>query len=151
MVVKSATKKKLMDMGIDEDFAHRLADDRKWDNVKELSLQEIGQICQTGSDQATRIHEQITRHSSGSQSDAKDGSQQTTVVRRKMVRRTRASALKREQEPYISENKMEALLAHEQQPFFSQLQKANDEVAGPTLSARVILDISEALQKVFRA
>ena len=31
MVVKSATKKKLMDLGIDENFAHALADDRKWD------------------------------------------------------------------------------------------------------------------------
>ena len=29
MVVKSATKKKLMDMGIQEEFAHKLADDRK--------------------------------------------------------------------------------------------------------------------------
>jgi len=28
MVVKSATKKKLMDLGIDENFAHALADDR---------------------------------------------------------------------------------------------------------------------------
>ena len=37
MVVKSATKKKLMDLGIAEEFAHRLADDRKWDDVKVLS------------------------------------------------------------------------------------------------------------------
>ena len=29
MVVKSATKKKLMDLGIDENFGHILADDRK--------------------------------------------------------------------------------------------------------------------------
>ena len=34
MVVKSATKKKLMDLGIAEEYAHRLADDRKWDDVK---------------------------------------------------------------------------------------------------------------------
>ena len=32
MVVKSATKKKLMDLGIAENFAHILADDRKWDD-----------------------------------------------------------------------------------------------------------------------
>ena len=34
MVVKSATKKKLMDLQIDEEYAHKLADDRKWDDVK---------------------------------------------------------------------------------------------------------------------
>ena len=34
MVVKSATKKKLMDLGIADNYAHVLADDRKWDDVK---------------------------------------------------------------------------------------------------------------------
>ena len=38
MVVKSATKKKLTDLGVDEEHAHLLADDRKWDDVKILSL-----------------------------------------------------------------------------------------------------------------
>ena len=42
MVVKSATKKKLMDLQIDEEYAHKLADDRKWDDVKVLTP---GQIC----------------------------------------------------------------------------------------------------------
>ena len=45
MVVKSATKKKLMDMGVQEEFSHKLADDRKWDDVKILSPGEIAQIC----------------------------------------------------------------------------------------------------------
>ena len=30
MVVKSATKKKLLDLGFSEAMAHLLADDRKW-------------------------------------------------------------------------------------------------------------------------
>jgi hypothetical protein len=30
MVVKSATKKKLMDLGIEEEHAHKLAENRKW-------------------------------------------------------------------------------------------------------------------------
>ena len=30
MVVKSATKKNLMDLGIEEEYAHNLAADRKW-------------------------------------------------------------------------------------------------------------------------
>ena len=41
MVVKSATKKKLMDLGIEEEYAHKLADDRKWDDVKGLSPGQI--------------------------------------------------------------------------------------------------------------
>ena len=45
MVVKSATKKKLMDLGIEEEYAHKLADDRKWDDVKGLSPGQIAQIC----------------------------------------------------------------------------------------------------------
>ena len=45
MVVKSATKKKLMDMLVPEEFAHKLADDRKWDDVKILTAQEIAQFC----------------------------------------------------------------------------------------------------------
>ena len=41
MVVKSATKKKLMDMLVPEEFAHKLADDRKWDDVKILTQQDM--------------------------------------------------------------------------------------------------------------
>ena len=55
MVVKSATKKKLMDLGIAENFAHVLADDRKWDDVKILPVGEIGQICETDSETAASI------------------------------------------------------------------------------------------------
>ena len=56
MVVKSATKKKLMDMLVPEEFAHKLADDRKWDDVKVLTAQEIAKFCETDSDTASRIH-----------------------------------------------------------------------------------------------
>jgi DNA-directed RNA polymerase subunit A" len=55
MVVKSATKKKLMDLGIAENFAHILADDRKWDDVKILPVGEIAQICETDSETAASI------------------------------------------------------------------------------------------------
>ena len=44
MVVKSATKKKLMDLQIDEEYAHKLADDRKWDDVKMILLK--GEVLQ---------------------------------------------------------------------------------------------------------
>ena len=52
MVVKSATKKKLMDLGIDENFAHALADDRKWDDVKVMVQADIAKICETDSETA---------------------------------------------------------------------------------------------------
>jgi len=41
MVVKSATKKKLMDLGFPQGAAHTLADDRKWDAVKMLTFEEV--------------------------------------------------------------------------------------------------------------
>ena len=41
MVVKSATKKKLMDMGVDEEYAHQLAWERKWHGVVVLSPRNI--------------------------------------------------------------------------------------------------------------
>ena len=44
MVVKSATKKKLMDLGVAEEYAHLLADDKKWAEVKTLTVEEIKEI-----------------------------------------------------------------------------------------------------------
>lgn len=44
MVVKSATKKRLMDLGFPEFMAHTLADDRKWDEVKYLTFEEVWNI-----------------------------------------------------------------------------------------------------------
>lgn len=44
MVVKSATKKKLMDRGVPEQYAHILADDRKWDQLRKMSPQDIQDI-----------------------------------------------------------------------------------------------------------
>ena len=58
MVVKSATKKKLMDLGIAENFAHTLADDKKWDDVKILAAGEIAQLCETDSE--TRCEDRRT-------------------------------------------------------------------------------------------
>lgn len=44
MVVKSATKKKLLDLGFSEEMAHLLADDRKWDDIKNMSPNQIYEI-----------------------------------------------------------------------------------------------------------
>ena len=59
MVVKSATKKKLMDLGISENFAHVLADDRKWDDVKIMTQADIAKICETDSESAGLVHAAI--------------------------------------------------------------------------------------------
>lgn len=44
MVVKSASKKKLMDLGVSEAAAHILADGRKWDSIKLLTQAEINTL-----------------------------------------------------------------------------------------------------------
>lgn len=44
MVVKSATKKKLLDLGFSDSIAHKLADDRKWDDLKDMSPDDIYEI-----------------------------------------------------------------------------------------------------------
>ena len=50
MVVKSATKKRLMDLGIAEGHAHQLADDRKWglnqQRIEGLLKQPVNQMTQ---------------------------------------------------------------------------------------------------------
>ena len=48
MPVKSATKKKLMDNGFPEKWAHILAFDRKWDDVKILTLDDIFEVLRVG-------------------------------------------------------------------------------------------------------
>ena len=75
MVVKSATKKKLMDLGIEEEYAHKLADDRKWDDVKGLSPGQIAQICGIDSGTSQRIHDVMA-------------SSEKTIVRRRTASRT---------------------------------------------------------------
>lgn len=44
MVVKAATKKKLMDLGFSQRQAHTLADDRKWEDIKDMSPDDIYEI-----------------------------------------------------------------------------------------------------------
>jgi len=51
MVVKSATKKKLMDDGWPEMMAHTIADDRKYGDIQKLWPREIESILQQGTGQ----------------------------------------------------------------------------------------------------
>jgi len=43
MVVKSSTKKRLIELGVPEDHAHRLADDANMDAIKRMSVEEVSE------------------------------------------------------------------------------------------------------------
>ena len=50
MVVKSATKKRLMELGVSEEFAHKLATDRNMTDIKGLSSDEIAAVLGVSKD-----------------------------------------------------------------------------------------------------
>ena len=125
MVVKSATKKKLMDLGIAEEYAHRLADDRKWDDVKVLAAGEIAQICATDSGMAQKISEVIQGSTKAAQ---KVQAAEKTLIRRRVATRRRKKSVLPLQE-YDSEDKMRQL--HRdldiENPMFSSLSDAAEK------------------------
>ena len=42
---QECNQEELMDLGIAEEYAHRLADDRKWDDVKVLAAGDCTNLC----------------------------------------------------------------------------------------------------------
>ena len=144
MVVKSATKKKLMDMGVQEEFSHKLADDRKWDDVKILTPGEIAQICGLASDEATAIHSTLISFGKAGGSDS--GNATTTVVRRKkLVRRGKKTELILQ--GYDSESKIEHINRDigSDDPIYQSLEKAavKEEIQ---LTKRLFEDLSEGIR-----
>ena len=149
MVVKSATKKKLMDMLVPEEFAHKLADDRKWDDVKILTAQEIAQFCETDSDTAARIHGIISGAASPSRDATSDNSATTSVRLRRGTRRRRTAKTVQELEPYNPEmdsNGIPVIYNDElaEDPVFKSIQSAADG-AGVKFSQQTIHDLTEAV------
>ena len=145
MVVKSATKKKLMDLGIEEEYAHKLADDKKWDDVKVLTSSQIAQICGTDSGTATKIFEVMAGSSKAAQRAA--ARIDKTLLRRKAARRSRSS--KRATLPiqtYDSESKMIQILrdVDVESELYSQLTDASVKLNAP-MSPRIINDLVNAL------
>ena len=129
MVVKSATKKKLMDMLVPEEFAHKLADDRKWDDVKILTAQEIAQFCETDSDTAARIHGIISGAASPSRDATSDNSATTSVRLRRGTRRRRTAKTVQALEEYVSAEKVDSYVSklknrEETESIFTMLEKA---------------------------
>ena len=146
MVVKSATKKKLMDMQVPEEYAHLLADDRKWDDVKILTAQEIAAICKTDSDTGTKLHT-IIISATGSRSDASDGGGGTTVVRRRAAPRRRRTKIVQELEDYDAEKKV--VLNYDdivEDPIHIALMKAEAKFDEILLSPRVIADLTNSVK-----
>ena len=144
MVVKSATKKKLMDMGVQEEFSHKLADDRKWDDVKILTPGEIAQICGLASDEATAIHNTLAQFGKSGGSDS--GSATTTVVRRrKAIRRGTQRDLS------LQAYDVDAKMIHirrdinDDDPIFQALAKAS-ESEGVHLTDRLMENLAEGVR-----
>ena len=55
MAVKSSTKKRLIELGIPEDQAHKLADDANLDAIKRMSREQVAK--KVGIDEAERVSE----------------------------------------------------------------------------------------------
>ncbi len=146
MVVKSATKKKLMDMQIPEEYAHLLADDRKWDDVKVLTAQEIAAICKTDSDTGNKLHT-IIISATGSRSNSSDSQGGTTVVRRRAAPRRRRAKVVQELEGYDEEKKLESYVDEiVEDPIHEALVKADDKMGDSPLSPRVLADLTNSVK-----
>ena len=149
MVVKSATKKKLMDMLVPEEFAHKLADDRKWDDVKILTVQEVAQFCETDSDTAARIHGIISGAASPSRDSTSDNSATTSVRLRRGTRRRRTAKTVQELEPYnpdMNEDGIPTIYDDElaEDAVFKAIKSAATS-AGFKFSQQTIHDLTEAV------
>ena len=59
MTVRSATKKKLMDFGLSEEFAKQLATDRTMSEVESMTPAQIAQVANCSVEKASRIRERI--------------------------------------------------------------------------------------------
>ena len=146
MVVKSATKKKLIDLGVPENFAHALANDRKWDEVKVLNAQEIAKVCETDSDQAAKILAQIEGASRKSSDGDSDGGGPTTKItlRKSRSRRVKADV---DLQGYDEGRKMQSLRSEfADDPIYNALEKAADK-AGLQLTVRILDDLTDAVLK----
>ena len=143
MVVKSATKKKLMDLGIEETFAHALADDRKWDDVKVMTANDIAQICETDSETAATIHATIIAATQKGRDGEGDTSGPITKVRLSKRRaRTKTVA---DMEPYDIDRKMKSLeneLAED--VVYKSLQAAVEDAGSNRFTNRILAGLTQA-------
>lgn len=144
MVVKSATKKKLMDLGIEEEYAHKLADDKKWDDVKILTSSQIAQICGTDSGTATKIFEVMAGSSKAAQRAA--ARIDKTLLRRKSGPRRATKRTTLPIQTYDSESKLIQILRDidVESDLYSQLTDVSVKM-NVSMTPRIINDLVQAL------
>ena len=147
MVVKSATKKKLMDLGIAENFAHVLADDRKWDDVKILPVGEIGQICETDSETAASIKTIIDGANQKNKLENSEaiGPVTSVTLGRKVRSRTRVKSTA-DIDSYDEEAKLRSLDDPlSDNPVFESLVEAAKASGSRRFTDRIFHDLTEAV------
>jgi DNA-directed RNA polymerase subunit A" len=144
MVVKSATKKKLMDLGIEEEYAHKLADDKKWDDVKILTSSQIAQICGTDSGTAAKIFEVMAGSSKAAQRAA--ARIDKTLLRRKGRARRSSKRTALPIQAYDSESKLIQILrdVDVDLELYSQLTDVSKKL-NMRMTPRIINDLVNAL------
>ena len=149
MVVKSATKKKLMDLGIAEYFAHTLANDRKWDDVKILTAQEIAQICETDSETSATIRGTIDGAMKKNRASGSEATGPVTQVRKMRARGTRTRSRAKtavDLDVYNVEKKLRSFddeLADDK--VFQALHAAVDDMGTNRFSGKIIHDMTLAI------
>jgi len=147
MVVKSATKKKLMDLGIAENFAHILADDRKWDDVKILPVGEIGQICETDSETAASIKTIIDGANQKNKLENSEAIGPVTAVT--LGRKVRSRARVKSTADIDTYNKDAKLLSLDDElsgdAVFKSLVAAVEDSGSPRFTDRIFHDLTEAI------
>ena len=143
MVVKSATKKKLMDLGVAEEYSHKLADDRKWDDVKILTSGQIAQICGIDSGTAQEIFKVMEASVKPSRASA---STEKTIVRRRAVSRRRKKKALPLQD-YDEEAKMKQILrdVDTDDAIYQQLRDASIEM-NISMTPRILGDLAEGIR-----
>ena len=150
MVVKSATKKKLMDLGIAENFAHILADDRKWDDVKILPAENIAQICETDSETAGQIKGIIDGANQKNKLANNEAIGPVTSVRLSRTgRKTRARSRVKPTADIDTYNSDAKLIALEDElsgdPVYQSLVAAVDESGSRRFTNRIFHDLTTAI------
>ncbi|MCH1541026.1 MAG: DNA-directed RNA polymerase subunit A'' [Candidatus Poseidonia sp.] len=148
MVVKSATKKKLMDLGIAENFAHMLADDRKWDDVKVMTDAQIAQVCETDSETAGTLHATIIAATQKGRDQNSEATGPVTSVRLRKTARRRTTKTTVDMEPYDIERKVLSIadeLADD--PVYVALVKAAEENGSKRFTNRIFNDLTVACHK----
>ena len=147
MVVKSATKKKLMDLGIAENYAHTLADDKKWDDVKILPAAEIAQLCETDSETAATIKATIDAANKKGGDSNSENTGPTTSVR---LRRTGRSIARAKTSVAMAEYNLDSkLLEYEDElsedPVFKSLVSAVEDNGSARFTNRIFHDLTVAI------